>query len=153
MKRLLYISESRLDQSDASAAIKQIVADAQIRNAELALTGALLFTGTYFAQILEGPRESVEQIMAAIRNDTRHENIVVVDHSAIEKRRFPDWKMAYQGPSQFVSRHVVRLLHSPSPSEQRRATEWLTELAHEFSTAPPVEVVADRVAAVRPKTG
>ncbi len=135
MKRLLYVSENRLEQWEANPAVSQIVADAQVRNSEFEITGALLFTGTYFAQILEGPSGSIEQLMSSIEGDPRHANIVIVDHSPIEARRFPDWKMAYQGPSQFVSRHVVRLLHSTSQSEQRRATEWLTELAHEFSTA------------------
>ncbi len=143
MERLLYISESRLEPSEAKSAISQIVADAQIRNSKLELTGALLFTNTYFAQILEGPPESIEQLMSSIEDDSRHTNIVIVDHAPIETRRFPDWKMAYQGPSQFVSRQVARLLHSPSQSEQRRATEWLTELAHEFSTTPSAKLVAD----------
>ena len=135
MERLLYISESSLEPWEATPSVSQIVADAQVRNSEFEITGALLFTGTHFAQILEGPRGSFEQLMSSIQNDSRHRNIVIVDHSPIVARRFPDWKMAYRGPSQFVSRHVVRLLHSPSQSEQRRATEWLTELAHEFSTA------------------
>lgn len=135
MERLLYISESRLAPSEAKASVSQIVADAQVRNSEFEMTGALLFTGTHFAQILEGPQGSIQQLMSSIQDDSRHRNIVIVDHSPIEARRFPDWKMAYQGPSEFVSRHVVRLLHSPSQSEHRRATEWLTELAHEFSTA------------------
>jgi len=135
MERLLYISESGLEPSKATPSVSQIIADAQVRNSHLAVTGALLFTGTHFAQILEGPRESIAQLMSSIQDDSRHGNIVIVDHSPIEARRFPDWKMAYRGPSQFVSRHVVRLLHSTSQSEQRRATEWLTELAHEFSTA------------------
>ena len=135
MERLLYISESRLEPSETKPSVSQIVADAQVRNSEFEITGALLFTGTHFAQILEGPQGSIQQLMSSIQDDSRHRNIVIVDHSPIEARRFPDWKMAYQGPSEFVSRHVVRLLHSPSQSEQRRATEWLTELAHEFSTA------------------
>ena len=138
MERLLYISESRLEPSDREASVTQMVADAQVRNSEFEITGALLFTGTHFAQILEGPRESIEQLMSSIQDDSRHGNIVIIDHSPIEARRFPEWKMAYRGPSRFVSRHVLRLLHSPSQSEQRRATEWLTELAYEFSTARTV---------------
>lgn len=135
MERLLYISESRIKDSDAKPMIAQIVAASQIRNTKLAITGALLFTGTHFAQILEGPTESIDLLMVSINADLRQGNILIADRSAINTRRFPDWKMAYHGPSLFVSRQVVRLLHRTSQSEQRRATEWLTELAHEFSTA------------------
>lgn len=72
-------------------------------------------------------------LMAYIHNDPRHRNVKVVDTTPISSRQFPDWQMAYQGPSQFVSRHVARLLHASDPSEQRRAAAWLTELAFEFS--------------------
>jgi len=133
MERALYISESRIEQANVELSVADIVASAQIRNLKLGLTGALLFTGVYFAQILEGPPNSIAQLMGSLRDDVRHKKIVIIDQSPIQARRFGDWKMAYHGPSQFVSRHVVRLLNSPSHSEQQRATEWLTELAHEFS--------------------
>jgi hypothetical protein len=44
--------------------------------------------------------------------------------------------MAYFGPSQFVSRHVTRLLNDPSPSEYRRGADWLNDLLKEFSAHP-----------------
>ena len=136
LERLLYISESRIESLQTWPIVAEIIAGAQVRNEELGLTGALLFTGTYFAQILEGPTASITRLMRSLGNDIRHTNIVIVDRSFITGRKFSDWKMAYHGPSQFVSRHVARLLNSPSQSEHQRATEWLTELAHEFSGAP-----------------
>lgn len=135
MERLLYISESQIDDADAQSVVADIVAGAQVKNFDLGITGTLFFTGTYFAQILEGPRASVGQLMSSIIDDVRHTNIEIFDRSPITTRTFADWKMAYYGPSQFVSRHLVRLLNCPSPSEERRATKWLTELAHEFSGA------------------
>ena len=72
-------------------------------------------------------------LMAFIHNDSRHRNVKVVDITPISSRQFADWQMAYQGPSQFVSRHVTKLLHTSDPSEQRLAAGWLTELALEFS--------------------
>lgn len=143
MERLLYVSESRIDPLDLDSCVSQIVAVAQIRNAGLALTGALLFTGTHFAQILEGSTESIAQLMSSLHDDPRHANIVVVDRLPVEVRQFPDWQMAYFGPSQFVSRHVVRLLNQTTRSERQRATEWLTQLAHEFSTAGPYKSAND----------
>jgi len=136
MERLLYISESQIEHPDAQSVVADIVAGAQVKNFDLGITGALFFTGTYFAQILEGPRASVGQLMSSIIDDVRHTNIEIFDRLPITTRIFADWKMAYYGPSQFVSRHVVRLLNCPSPTEERRAIAWLTELAHEFSGAP-----------------
>lgn len=141
MHRLLYVSESRIDDVDARSAVSRIVEQAQINNALSGLTGALIFTGQHFAQVLEGPQEAIQTVMAYIHTDKRHSNVVVVDKSPITRRLFADWQMAYHGPSQFVSRHVTRLLHATSQSERQRATEWLTELAREF-TARPLQTVA-----------
>lgn len=135
MERLLYISESQIEPTDAQTVAEQIISVAVHKNAEMDLTGALLFTGTHFAQILEGTPRSIEQLMSSLEKDQRHRNIRIVEQSPIADRRFPDWKMAYFGPSQFVSRHISRLLNDNTQSERRRAAGWLTELAHEFSIA------------------
>lgn len=134
MDRLLYISDRRIDHLDADSFETEVVVASRIKNAALGLSGALLFTGTHFAQILEGPKASIDALMQTLQDDDRHENIAVIERSAINTRRFADWQMAYFGPSQFVSRHVTRLLNGASPPEQQRATEWLSELAHEFRT-------------------
>lgn len=135
MERLLYISESQIESAAAETTVLEIVARSVCKNADTKLTGALLFTGTYFAQILEGTPDAIDQLMIDLCADPRHKNVRVVDRSVIDTRRFPDWAMAYSGPSQFVSRHVERLLNDVTQSERRRGTEWLTELAHEFSSS------------------
>lgn len=63
MERLLYISESRIDHLDADAFEAEVVVAARIKNVILGLSGALLFTGNQFAQILEGPKASLDAMM------------------------------------------------------------------------------------------
>lgn len=133
MQRIIYVSESRIEKTESQYAVAAIVEHAQVKNAQLGITGALLYTGGHFAQVLEGTPEAIYMLMAFIYNDPRHGNVVVVDKSSISHRRFHDWQMAYQGPSQFVSRHVTKLLHATSPFQQRRAAEWIMDLAYEFS--------------------
>jgi hypothetical protein len=133
MQRLLYVSESRIDETESRSVVSQIVAHAQVKNAQLGLTGALIFTGDHFAQVLEGSPDAIQIVMAYIHNDPRHANVVIADMTPINSRAFPDWQMAYQGPSQFVSRHVARLLHVTSKSERERLAEWITDLAREFT--------------------
>ena len=132
MERLLYVSKSKIKVTDVHAVVSHIVAKAAEWNVDHNLTGALIFTGTHFAQVLEGCQKDIDEVMVIIRNDPRHGSISVIDRSPISERQFPRWAMAYQGPSQFVSRHVTRLLHATSGSEQQRATQWLIQLAHEF---------------------
>jgi len=135
MESLLYISQSCIPPSDAAAVIGSIVATSVEQNSARGLTGALLFTGTHFAQVLEGETAFVDELMAKVLDDPRHNNLLVVTRECVAKRRFSDLSMAYFGPSQFVSRHVKRLLNDPSPVEKRRGAEWLTELLREFSSA------------------
>ena len=105
MQRLLYISESRIADADKQSAVSQIVEHAQINNARLGLTGALLFTGLYFAQVLEGPTEAIQTLMADIKTDTRHGKVVVVDESPTTERLFPigKWRIKAR-PSLFLGR-------------------------------------------------
>lgn len=132
MERLIYVSESKIEEADVDAIIAQIVEDSQKRNAKLNLTGALIFTGTHFAQVLEGCKQAIDDLMASVYRDPRHGTVTIVDRTSITERQFSHWAMAYQGPSQFVSRHVTRLIHTTKGVEQKRATEWLTQLAREF---------------------
>jgi len=133
---LLYISRSMIAPSDASDVVAKIVATAHACNPAMGLTGALLFTGTYFAQVLEGESAAIDMLMEKVRHDPRHDQLLVVDRSPLDQRHFSDWSMAYFGPSQFVARHVTRLLNDPSPAETRRGAEWLKELLNEFSSGP-----------------
>jgi len=133
LSRLLYISESRIDWQDLSNAVSQIILVSKQRNVNLALTGTLLFAGKHFVQILEGPSDSIAQMMSSLKADRRHANIAVIIHSRITMRKFSDWRLAYHGPSKFVADQVFKVLSAKTLSEQKRATEWLIKLALEFS--------------------
>lgn len=129
---LLYVSESSLDPDNASKGVDNIVATARHRNPDKDITGALLFTGSHFAQILEGDKEAVEAMLSAIEADHRHNNLRVIDQSFLYERKFRNWSMAYFGPSIFLSRHVSSLLQSPAQSNSPGGGEWLSALLLEF---------------------
>lgn len=133
MESLLYISRSTMAPDEAEREINSIVTTAVARNPVAGLTGALLFTGTHFAQVLEGEGEAIYRLITTIADDPRHDQLKIIARAPLIERRFPDWSMAYFGPSQFVTRHVTRLLNKPSPIEFRRGSEWLTDLLKEFS--------------------
>lgn len=69
-------------------ALEGMVAAANIKNAEANVTGILLFNGTHFFQLLEGPDEHVRRIYQDIEQDPRHYNLVelLCDHGPT--RRF-----------------------------------------------------------------
>jgi hypothetical protein len=107
---LLYVSRSSLEGSQEEAQVGEIIRIAVARNAELRVTGSLLFTGAHFAQVLEGPREAVADLMSSIEADSRHRDVTTVKTRTIGQRMFPDWAMAYSGRSPFLDRHLKPLL-------------------------------------------
>jgi hypothetical protein len=108
MKSILYVSRSLIPASVAEGEVNSMVNSAQVRNASLSVTGALIYTGPRFAQLLEGPNSSVDQIMGSIERDPRHEQIVRIPVKQTGERRFSAWSMAYAGPSLYVDRQVKR---------------------------------------------
>lgn len=69
-------------------ALESMVADANIKNNRADVTGILLFNGTHFFQLLEGPEENVKAIYHAICADNRHYNVVELLCDYSPSRRF-----------------------------------------------------------------
>ncbi|MEM1116767.1 MAG: BLUF domain-containing protein [Bacteroidota bacterium] len=64
------------------------------RNNEAAgLTGVLLFSGSNFMQVLEGPAERVDETFRRVERDPRHRGVMVMMRHEITERAFPDWAM------------------------------------------------------------
>lgn len=133
MISLLYISTSTIPPEISEQEVQKIVATANVHNPSIDVTGALLFTGANFAQALEGHASDIDELLIALYSDPRHRDIRLMDRCPLVTRRFPDWSMAYSGPSPFVAGFVTRLLNAPSQPEQHQATSWLADLMRAFS--------------------
>ena len=130
---LLYVSCSKIPAGEVAEAVRRIVETSKAKNPLVGLTGALLCTGSHFAQVLEGKAAAIDALMVRVRSDPRHEDLIVVQYGPIARRQFANWALAYCGPSQFVSNHVTRLLDNSSSFDRRRAARWLSDLIVEFS--------------------
>jgi hypothetical protein len=134
---LLYVSESCLSWPEDAAEVDDLVAVARRRNEQLSLTGALIYTRTHFAQVLEGDKAVIDTVMESIRVDPRHRNLVVVADEALEARYFPNWTMAYSGPSFYVDRQIRPLLsQATDPARSRRAAAGLLAFMREYAGSP-----------------
>ena len=98
---LIYVSHSKnpLHDGPSSEVIQGILAQSRSRNATRGVTGALLFTGGCFCQVLEGDRAAVDEIFDSIQRDDRHRNISLLSLRPTSQRVFPKWSMAYAGAS------------------------------------------------------
>ncbi|WP_428485783.1 BLUF domain-containing protein [Rhodopila sp.] len=102
--RLLYCSRNVIAHAvpagqavDMEREIRAILDVARRRNKADNVTGALLFTASGFAQVLEGSRETVERTFERIGADPRHADVSVLSFTPIERRGFPDWAMGFCG--------------------------------------------------------
>lgn len=105
----LYISVSALPADAQAAAIDAIVDVSRSRNAGLDVTGALIFSGSRFAQLIEGPAGSVAALQAAIERDVRHRNVTTIEADTSGARLFAGWSLVYSGHSTFVDRELHRI--------------------------------------------
>jgi len=133
MLSLLYVSVSTLSKDMAFSVVERIVTQANIKNARLGITGALIFTGTEFAQVLEGKEDQVNALMREICVDSRHRRITVVKRRPITVRRFAAWSLAYSGGATYIRRPIQQLLQ-PLANEQVGEIDRIDALMDELAT-------------------
>lgn len=75
--------------------LEEILQHARGSNATKGITGALIYVDGVFLQILEGETDTVQELMARISKDVRHETVTVLKQGEISSAIFSDWKMAY----------------------------------------------------------
>jgi hypothetical protein len=75
--------------------LQELLEHARRSNAAKGITGALIYAEGTFLQILEGDKELLQDLMARIRRDLRHESVVVLRESEVPTAIFGSWKMAY----------------------------------------------------------
>jgi hypothetical protein len=127
----LYVSRSQLGHNHQE--VGEIVTIAQSKNQHSGITGALIYTGASFAQIIEGKAEVLDPLMADILKDPRHSDVRVISMAAIEERRFGRWSMAYCGPSFYVNRHVKPLIDGTGDRDEVTRRDRLIALMAELA--------------------
>ena len=91
LKSLTYTSLARLDLQASD--LEDIHRAARELNSLEGITGLLIFNGTHFLQIIEGTDNAIEDLVARLRRDPRHESIEIREERQIDERSFPDWSM------------------------------------------------------------
>jgi len=96
---LAYISKNTIkgNAEDVKEQIRDILAAAHRNNPAKGVTGALLYSGGYFCQVIEGPEDVLEELFESIQMDGRHGDVTVLHFEPIESRGFSEWAMALAG--------------------------------------------------------
>lgn len=100
-------------------------------NAELGITGMLLYKDGNFMQVLEGDEEAVRGLYARIAADPRHGGEMILQQGFTEGRQFPDWSMGFRdldspevraepGYSEFLNTPLTGQEFSGDPSRAQK---------------------------------
>ncbi len=135
MLSIAYVSAATGPVSDAE--IGEILVTARSNNQRDGLTGALLYHGGRFIQIIEGPEELLLGRYARITADPRHRVMQTVRQQVIGERQFPTWTMGFRTLSDDSIKELegfedilgrsgrTRLEHAENEAQQ--FLEWLGE--------------------------
>ncbi len=112
---MAYFSRSTLTgtREDLVREIESLLGVARQKNKELNITGALLYSGGYFSQVIEGPMDEVEELFETIQNDPRHTEVTVLHFNPVDNRSFSNWSMALAGIEDDVLMGISEILKSP----------------------------------------
>ncbi|HOC67349.1 MAG TPA: BLUF domain-containing protein [Candidatus Hydrogenedentes bacterium] len=94
--RLIYVSV--MTEECDTEALQDILCTSQKNNQECGISGVLCYDPAFFMQVLEGPRDTVNEVYARIAADTRHKSLTLLEYTEIEKPLFGDWTMAFLRP-------------------------------------------------------
>lgn len=90
-KCVTYTSLAALDLSEEQ--LRSIHNSARALNGIDGISGMLLFNGTHFLQLIEGPPDSIDGLIERLRRDSRHDGFEIRDERMNDQRWFGDWSM------------------------------------------------------------
>ncbi len=91
MRQFVYISTAAPDLGQVD--IENILEASARNNPERGITGFLIFNGRNFLQLVEGPKDSLDSLMAEIHADPRHSGVVRLEDNPITQRVCEKWTM------------------------------------------------------------
>lgn len=110
LKSVVYVSTHELNLTELTEQLADIATVAKHKNALVSISGALIATERYFAQILQGPSVKVDDLMLVINSDQRHSNVTIIEDIPIKQKNCPDWTLAYVGKAEYIDRHIAPLI-------------------------------------------
>ena len=96
MRQIIYRSITTADSGRAADDIPGILRQAVARNGIDGITGLLYTQNDAFLQAIEGPSDSMSDLLARLYSDVRHRDITILVDRSITRREFGDWTMIYR---------------------------------------------------------
>ena len=91
LRRIIYTSKATSEYNKRD--LLDLLHESRGYNSIDNISGVLMHRDGYFLQIIEGEDSLVEDLVKRIANDTRHDDIKIINDALVETRLFPDWSM------------------------------------------------------------
>ncbi len=62
-------------------------------NAARGIRGVLLYSNDRFCQLIEGPAEGMEEVMARVQRSTLHDHLLTLHREPVTQAVFPSWSL------------------------------------------------------------
>jgi hypothetical protein len=131
----MYRSRERLPAHERPEELGDLFATSRSTNSKRGITGALLLSGPWFVQVLEGPEREVRALYATIAEDPRHHRVETVSEAHAPDRVFARWSMAQvtmAGPDLPLIAQVGEITadtRSMTPAQQQVVAEMRAAVA------------------------
>ena len=135
LTRLVYYSRNRLNPGDSAppAELAAILSASRRNNEKVGVTGALLFNAGCFGQVLEGPRDAVEEVFERIQQDDRHGEVSLLAFAPVPSRAFPNWSMGFVGASETEGSRYSHIGRESGFDPSRMSGDALFEALHRLA--------------------
>jgi hypothetical protein len=113
MRQIVYRSSTTAGSARAADDIPDIVRQAAARNGFEGITGLLYSEGDVFLQVIEGPADSMSDLLGRLSEDDRHRDLTILVDRPVDDRESGDWTMIHrerrEAPGAFDDRLRVLL--------------------------------------------
>src|SRR5690349_18388873 len=125
--QLMYRSRILLAAEDLGHELADLFTRARSNNERRDITGALLVSGQWFVQVLEGDESVIRSLFATIQTDPRHEDVELLFAEAAATRVFAHWSMAkVSTPTSDLP--LIAQISEITPDQRRRMTPAMERL-------------------------
>jgi hypothetical protein len=131
---IVYVSFASRDLKEED--LDDFLVNIRQKNKEYGITGLLLYNNGSFIQVIEGKKETIQNLFSVIKNDSRHNNVVMLHEEQIKQRDFPDWCMGYKKLSNRKSSKIPGFsdyMNSENPEKTiKNSTKEIMDLLESF---------------------
>lgn len=123
-KQIIYCS--RLKEIYDEQEVYHIVSHARKNNANIGISGYLVFGNQCFLQVIEGYVGPVEDLTKKIKNDQRHEAFKLISEEIIQYLDYEKWSMGY---SSLINQREIENNLDPDKLGKEESLKILTTLS------------------------